>query len=85
MNPNGSCCSLPAMMEDTKKKVAGLVERKTFKVDLKEDLPQDANICLRRFVLEIKSTEDNKIKFKARFVIGGHRDKLKKLKVRRIM
>lgn len=30
-----------------------------------------------RFVLEIKSTKEGEKKFKARYVIGGHHEKLK--------
>eukprot|EP00171_Calliarthron_tuberculosum_P023469 IDg23469t1 len=69
-------------MSDAKKKeVRGLLERGTFKLILHEEVPSDANVLPGRFVLAIKSTEDGKVKFKARYVIGGHRDKLKKLMV----
>ena len=44
---------------------------------LKGELPPDGNIFPGRFVLAIKSTDDGKIKYKARYVIGGHRDKYK--------
>eukprot|EP00171_Calliarthron_tuberculosum_P004009 IDg4009t1 len=61
--------------------VQGLLRRGTFKVILREDVPPDANVLPDRFVLAIKSTEDGKVKFKARYVIGGHRDKLKDMMV----
>ena len=44
---------------------------------LKEELPDGANALTARFVLAIKSKADDRIKYKARYVIGGHRDKLK--------
>ena len=65
------------MIAAIKKEVKGLFERGTFKVILKEEIPKDANVLGARFVLAIKSTIDGKIKFKARYVIGGHRDRLK--------
>ena len=53
----------------------------TFKIILLEEIPPDAKILPGRFVLAIKSTKNNQIKYKARFVIGGHRDNLKQLMV----
>ena len=44
---------------------------------LREEIPEDANILPRRFVLAIKSTEDGEVKFKARYIIGCHREKFK--------
>ena len=43
----------------------------------REDLRDGANSLTARFVLAIKSTADGRYKYKARYVIGGHRDKLK--------
>ena len=53
----------------------------TFKLIIREEVPQDANILLGRFVFAIKSTEDFKIKFEALYVIGGHLDRIKDMKV----
>ncbi len=64
-----------------KKEVQGLFKRGTFKVMLKGDVLDEANILPGRFILAIKSTEDVTTKYKARFVIGGHRDKHKNLMV----
>jgi len=71
----------PKMSDAIKKEVRGLFERNTFKVILREEVPTDANVLPGRFVLAIKSTEDGEVKYKARFVIGGHRDKQKHLMV----
>lgn len=46
-----------------KNEVAELLERKIFKLVLGEDLPKDSIICLGLFVVEIKSTEENFMKF----------------------
>lgn len=44
---------------------------------MKEEIPADANVPPGRLFLSIKSTLHNKRNYKARFVIGSHRDKLK--------
>lgn len=64
-----------------KKEIKGLLERGTFKVILREDVNSDANVLPGHFVLAIKSTKDGEVKFKARYVIGGHRDRFKQLMV----
>ena len=73
--------STPEMLEARAEEIRNLIKRKTFKVILKEDLPADANVLPGRFVLALKSTVDGKIFHKARFVIGGHRDRLKNFMV----
>ena len=67
----------PEMPAAKKADIKNLLERGTFKVILKEELPPDGNIFPGRFVLAIKSTDDGKVKYKATYVIGGHRDKYK--------
>ena len=57
--------------------VSDLLRRGTFKVILKGELPDGANALTARFVLAIKSSIDDKIKYKARYVVGGHLDVLK--------
>ena len=59
------------------KEVQDLLKRGTFNVILKEELPDGANALTARFVLAIKSNADGEIKFRARYVMGAHRDKLK--------
>ena len=53
------------------------LQRGTFKVLLREELPDGSNALTARFVLSIKSNSDGKIKCKARYVVGGHRDRLR--------
>ena len=69
------------MTDAKKQEIRNLLERGTFKVILKEEIPSDANVVPGRFVLTIKSSLDKKVKYKARYVIGGHRDKLKDMMV----
>ena len=70
------------MTEAKEKEIRSLLESGTFTVILKQDIPSNANILPGRFVLAIKTTEDGEVKFKARCVIGGHRDKDKSLMLR---
>ena len=65
------------MREAKMKEVKDLLQRGTFRVMLKEELLDGANPLTKRFVRAIKSNADGVIKYKARYVIGGHRDKLK--------
>ena len=58
--------------------VQGFLPRGTFKVILREEIPDGANALTARFVLAIKSNADGKIKFKAGYVIDDHPDKLKR-------
>eukprot|EP00171_Calliarthron_tuberculosum_P009468 IDg9468t1 len=72
---------LPKMTEVKRVEIRELPKRKTFKIILLEEVPLKANILPGRFVLAIKSTEDGKLKYKARYVIGGHRDRMKEMMV----
>ena len=69
------------MSEAKRKEINGLLDRGTFKVIIREDIPPYCNVLPGRFVLAVKSTEDGRVRFKARYVIGGYRDKLKGFKV----
>lgn len=57
----------------------GLLDRGTFRIILREEIPQDADVLPGRFVLAINSSTDGQIKFKALYVIDGHRDRMKDL------
>lgn len=66
------------MFAARRSEIKNLLNRGTFKFILKEDIPPNEIILPVRFFSSIKSTSDGKIKHKANFVIGGHRDKFKK-------
>lgn len=55
----------------------GLLQRGTSKAFPKEEVPKDANILTGRFILTIKFILDGKTNYKAVYVIGGHKEKLK--------
>ena len=57
-------------------KKRNLLQWGTFKIVLREYIPSDGNFCPIRLVVTIKSTDGSETEFKARFVIGGHRDRL---------
>lgn len=59
--------------------INGLCERQTFKVSQSKDLFADASLVSGRFVLAFKLSENGDMEFRARFVVGEHRDKLKRL------
>ncbi len=71
----------PEMQQAIQKEVKGLIDAGTFKIILRENVLRDATILPRRFVQVNKSTVDNELKYKARFVFGRHRDKLKHMMV----
>lgn len=59
----------------TQKKILGLIERKNFKIILREDSGNNLNIFPARFILPIKNTGKKEEVLEARSVLGGYRDK----------
>ncbi len=59
-----------------RKEIKGLLERGTFEVIFKREVSPGAHLLPARFVFAIKSTIDDEIKYKARYVICGNRDRL---------
>lgn len=57
--------------------VGNLLQFGTFKAMLEEGLPDGANALTASLVLVIKSNAGGQGKYQARYVIGGHKDKLK--------
>ena len=68
--------SNPEMRDSISSEVLDLLKSGTFTVLLQEELPVGSNAFTPRFVLAIKSNADGKIKYKTRYVISGHRDRL---------
>jgi hypothetical protein len=56
--------------------IQGLIERGTWKVVLKDEMPENPNIMGGRFVLTIKDAGTSKKIYKARYVVQGFRDKM---------
>lgn len=69
----------PRMTTAKKAKLRELLERGTFKGILKEEISLDGNVLPGLLVLTIKYTEDGQETFKAQYVIGGHRNRVKHL------
>eukprot|EP00171_Calliarthron_tuberculosum_P004844 IDg4844t1 len=59
--PSDPRASRKEMTDAKRKEIQELLERETFKVLLREEVPTDANALPGRFVIAIKSTEDWKI------------------------
>lgn len=59
--------------------IKSLFDRRAFEVFFKEELLFDGNILPGCFVLVTKSSDDGKVKYKARLVIGGHCNNIKEL------
>ncbi len=57
------------MRSAIRNEIRQLLSRGTFKVFLKEELPDGANVLTARFFLSIKSNTDGEVKYKARYVI----------------
>lgn len=75
LNPSDPRCSSPKMNDAVKKELDELFARGTFKVVVLQD-PSDHNVLPTKFVYAVKH-EDGREIYKARFCIGGHRDRLK--------
>lgn len=63
------------------KEIKSLLDGGTFKMILRQQVPTDGNVLPSTFILTIKSAEDDKIKFKARYVLRRHEDLFKHVMV----
>lgn len=63
--------------EAKQKETNGLLDRGVFMVILREEFLPNGNVLPGRFVLAIKSNIDGSIKYKARYVIRGHKERMK--------
>ena len=77
INKNDPRAYSPEMKSAINSEAQGLLRRGTFKIIILTELTDGANTLTARFVLESKSNADGDIQYKARYVIGGHRDRLK--------
>ena len=57
--------------------IRDLIRRESFKVILKQEVPEGANFLIVRFVLAIESTVDGEIRLKSRNAAVRHLDFLK--------
>lgn len=69
----------PIMTKSVSSEVKGLLEKETFKVILREDVPLDDNVLPGRFAMTIESNQGGKPEIKAKFAVGRHRDILNNL------
>ncbi len=71
LEKDGPRSGSPEMRAAIQSEVQDLLKR------IRSELPNGANTLIARFDLAIKSNADGKVKYKARYVMGGHSDKLK--------
>jgi len=72
----------PRMKEAKRKEMKGLLDRGTFKIVLRSEIPDEANRLGGRYVLAIKDSGTDREVWKARYVVQGHRDQEKDIMVR---
>lgn len=61
--------------EAKRKELPSLIERGTFRIFMRSDAGPEPNIIPSRFVLALKHKENGTDVYRARFVVGGHRDR----------
>ena len=77
IDPRESRASSVKMSQAKRDEIKRLLQRGTFSIILREEVPKDANILPDRLFLALKSADDGQVNFKARYVVGGHRDRMK--------
>lgn len=77
LRPRDARINMPGFVEAKKRELDGLIQKDTWEIVMKDEVPDDANILGARFVLALKYTEKESPVFKARFVVQGHRDREK--------
>eukprot|EP00171_Calliarthron_tuberculosum_P008498 IDg8498t1 len=75
ISKNDPRCNSTKMKTAIQKEIEGLLNRGTFKIVLKSEMPPNANVMGGRFVLAIKDPETKEERYKARFVVQGYNDK----------
>lgn len=81
LNQEDSRAQCTAMRNDRRAEIESLLSQGTFKVIRKDEIPPDANVLPGRFVLSLKTTDDERVKHKQWYVIRSHRDILKSMMV----
>lgn len=71
----------PKFTEAKKKELRGLLERGTFEMVLRQEVPSNAKVLRGRFVLVIKDVGTGEERYKARYVVQGFDDPAKKAAV----
>lgn len=71
----------PQMMKARTAEAQSLLNRQASDVVAMDEIPEGSIILPGRFVMFIKSSEDGIERYKTRYAIGGHRNKLKNVMV----
>lgn len=77
LEPDDRHAKSAKMKQAIKDEVQGMMRRSNFNVVKKRRVPCDANVLPCKYILAIKFDKTGNERYKARFVIGGHRDRRK--------
>lgn len=64
----------PEFVEAKRNEILGLIDKGTFRLVLREEAGPSRNVMPSRYVLDLKH-ENSNTRYKARFVLGSHRDR----------
>jgi hypothetical protein len=67
----------PEVQAAMKREIEGIVEKRTWAMTVRSEMPANANLLGSRFVITIKDIGTDRELYKARYVVQGHRDKEK--------
>ena len=84
LSPEDNRSNNSEFIEAKHKEIQGLIEKGMFKVCLKTDVPEHANILGLRFVLTIKNKDTDHEIYKARLVVQGHKDAEKDMIINKV-
>jgi Reverse transcriptase (RNA-dependent DNA polymerase) len=74
-DPRATC---PKMQRAKLAEMKGLLDKGVFEIVLREDIPAGANTLGGRYVLALKDPRTETERWKARFVVQGHKDVMKR-------
>lgn len=77
LHPADPRCDSAEARASKKKEIDQLISLNNWKVVLKSEMPENANILPKRFAMSIKDKETEEPYYKSRFVVQGHRDREK--------
>lgn len=75
LDTNDPRCTTKEIVDAICVEVKGLLQQGKIKIILRRKIPPDGDFMPGKLILAIKSAEDGEVKFKARYVIGGHGDR----------
>ena len=72
----------PKIIETEYTEIQDLVNKGTYRIVLRTELPDDASLITARYIISIKSGEEKEERYNVKYIIGGHLDIMKDYLVR---